>query len=46
MQTIAISDIYAKLKSKDDIINYFRELGKFIFITNTYRLILSKVILL
>lgn len=30
MQNISISDIYSKLKSKEDIINYFRELGKFL----------------
>ena len=38
MQTIAISDICVKLKSKDNIISFFGVLGNFIFIANTYRL--------
>lgn len=28
METIFVHEIYAKLKSKEDIINYFREQGK------------------
>lgn len=30
MQTIFLHEIYSKLKTKEDIINYFRENGKFI----------------
>ena len=29
---ITISEIYSKIKSKDDICNYFREQGEFILI--------------
>ena len=29
MQTIGINQIYTKLKTKEDIINYFREHGKY-----------------
>ena len=28
MQIISIYEIYSKLKKKEDIINYFREMGK------------------
>ena len=43
MQYITLSEIYTKIKSKDDIINYFREQGKIINNNKWFRTFFPKL---
>ena len=43
---ISISEIQSKIKSREDIINYFREQGKNITFIISFRPLLSKSVML